>query len=110
MKSVVVPRIRSLLSMKNCLMSFTKEMVKLSYEQMRQLSEIGEGGKLAIKNRDGKVLRPTLKKWHQSQTQKETKSTSILGLQKRSPAPMGNPSPICLQVSSLPLRRPVGRP
>ena len=38
-------------------------MVKLTYEQMRQLSELGDGpGKLTI-TKNGKVLRPTLKKW-----------------------------------------------
>ena len=42
-------------------------MVKLSYEQMRRLAELGEdGGKLTIKNREGKVLRPALKQWNAS--------------------------------------------
>ena len=39
-------------------------MGKLSYEQMRHLAELGDGsGKLTIKNRDGKVLKPAIKKW-----------------------------------------------
>ena len=39
-------------------------MTKLTYEQMRHLAEIGDGpGKHTIKNRDGKVLQPKVKKW-----------------------------------------------
>ena len=39
-------------------------MGKLTYEQMRQLAELGDdGGRVVIKNREGKVLRPALKQW-----------------------------------------------
>ena len=39
-------------------------MVKLTYEQMRSLAELGDDpGKHTIKNRDGKVVRPRVKKW-----------------------------------------------
>jgi len=31
----------------------------LTYEQMRLLSQVGDGGKLTIKGRDGKVIRHT---------------------------------------------------
>ena len=38
--------------------------MKLTYDQMRLLSEIGDPhGKLTIKNTKGHVLRPALKKW-----------------------------------------------
>ena len=40
-------------------------MVKFTYEQMRHLSEIGDGPlKLTVTGKDGKVLRPALKKWN----------------------------------------------
>ena len=45
--------------------------MKLTYEMLRHLSEIDEGGKLVIKNRKGVVLKPALKKW---QSPKETRS------------------------------------
>ena len=39
-------------------------MGKLTDEQMRQLSELGNHpDKITITNRHGKVLRPTMKKW-----------------------------------------------
>ena len=40
-------------------------MPKLTYEQMKVLSESGEdpGGKLIIKNKKGKVLRTRPQKW-----------------------------------------------
>ena len=44
-------------------------MVKLTYEQMRHLSELGNHpDKLTITNRHGKVLRPTMKKWTTAST------------------------------------------
>ena len=42
-------------------------MGKLTYDQMRHLADLGtDGGRLTIKNKKGLVLKPTLKKWHQS--------------------------------------------
>ena len=38
--------------------------MKLTYEQMRSLADIGEGpGKLAIKNKQGHVIHTPLKRW-----------------------------------------------
>jgi hypothetical protein len=43
-------------------------MGKLAYDQMRHLADLGsDGGRLTIKNKKGIVLKPTVKKWHQSQ-------------------------------------------
>ena len=77
--------------------------MKLTYEMLRHLSEIDEGGKLVIKNRKGHVLKPALKKWHQSP--QETRSTSTMVPQRPSHAPMENHSQIYpLRFCSQPLR------
>ena len=71
--------------------------MKLTYEQMRLLSEIGDThGKITIKNNKGHVLRPTIKKWG---NHKETKSMSTPELQRPFHVPMVSHSPICPQVS-----------
>ncbi|NDD65951.1 MAG: hypothetical protein EBZ36_18545 [Acidobacteria bacterium] len=80
--------------------------MKLTYEQMRQLSEIGDGpGKLTI-TKDGKVLRPIQKKWGPSQTTKETGFMCMAARQRPSHALTANHSQTSPQASSLPLRRP----
>ena len=85
-------------------------MVKVTYEQMRRLAKVGDGPQnLSIKNRDGKVLRPTLKKWGLNATPKETKSMCTAGQQKPSPAHTGSPSQTFQRVSSLPLPRRPGK-
>ena len=85
-------------------------MVKLTYEQMRRLAEVGDGPQnLSIKNRDGKVLRPTLKKWGLNATPKETKSMCTAVPPKQNHAPMGNHSPTCLHPSSCALPQRPGR-
>jgi hypothetical protein len=56
--------------------------MKLVYEQLRLLSEIGDAhSKITIKNKKGHVLRPTIKKWGS----KETKSMSTPELLKPLP-------------------------
>ena len=56
--------------------------MKLTYEQMRLLSEIGDAHSgVTIKNKKGHVLRPTIKKWGS----KETKSMSTPELLKPFP-------------------------
>ena len=65
--------------------------MKLTYGQMRLLSEIGDPhGKITIKNKKGHVLRPTIKKWGN----KETKSMSTPELQRPYHVPMVSHSPI----------------
>ena len=81
-------------------------MTKLTYEQMRHLSELGDGpGKLTI-TKDGKVLRPIQKKWGQGQTAKGTGFMSMAVRPRQSHAPTGNRSLTSPQASSSPLRRP----
>ena len=59
--------------------------MKLTYEQMRHLAELGDGeGRITLKNKKGVTLKPTLKKWHQSQTTKETKSMFLEAPQRQS--------------------------
>ena len=53
--------------------------MKLTYEMLRRLSEIDDGGKIVIKNRKGHVLKPALKKW---QSPKETRSKFMVVLRK----------------------------
>ena len=85
-------------------------MVKLSYEQMRMLSEIGDaGGRVVVKNRAGKVLQPALKKWGRNASPKETPSMCMAGQQKPSHAHMGNHLQTCPQVSSSQRPQQVGR-
>ena len=81
--------------------------MKLTYEMLRHLSTMdAAGGKVVLKNRKGHVLKPALKKWHQSP--KETRSTSTMVPQRPSHAPMENHSQTCpLRFCSQPLRRPV---
>jgi hypothetical protein len=75
-------------------------MVKLTYEQMRHLAELGDGGgKMPIKNRKGVTLKPTLKKW-QSQTKMEIGSTSSEVPQKQHHVLSAIPSRICQPASS----------
>ena len=79
--------------------------MKLTYEMLRRLSEIDDGGKLIIKNRSGHVLKSALKKWDQSP--KETRSTSTMVPQRPSHALMENHSQTSpLRFSSQPLQRP----
>ena len=79
--------------------------MKVTYEMLRHLSEIDEGGKLVIKNRKGHVLKPAFKKWHQSP--KETRSTSTMVPQKPSHALTETHSQTYpLSFCSQPLRRP----
>ena len=79
--------------------------MKLTYEMLRRLSEIDDGGKLVIKNRKGHVLKPALKKWHQSP--QETRFTSTMVPQRPSHALMENHSQTSpLRFSSQPLQRP----
>jgi len=71
--------------------------MKLTYEQMRHLAELGDGpGKLTIKNRAGKVLRPALKKW--GEIPKETGYMSSAGPPRQNHAPMGHRSRIYQRV------------
>ena len=85
-------------------------MVKLTYEQMRHLAELGDsGGRLTVKNRLGKVLQPTLKRWGRNESPKETRSMCTAVQPKPSHAPMGNPSPTCQQASCSQLPRRPGK-
>ena len=83
-------------------------MGKLTYEQLRLIATgAPDGGKLVIKNRQGVILRPKIKKWgHPPQ---ETKSMSTEGLLRPSHASMAHPSLTCHPASYLRPRRPVGR-
>lgn len=81
-------------------------MVKLTYEQMRHLAELGDGGKLTVKNREGKVLKPTLKKWGPNANPKATRSTCMEVPQKPNRAPTASHSQTSQQVFSSPLQRP----
>ena len=65
--------------------------MKLTYEQMRLLSEMGDTHSgVTLKNRKGHILRPRIKEWGN----KETKSMSSQELQKPFHAPVVNHSPI----------------
>ena len=67
--------------------------MKLTYEQMRQLSELGgPTTKVVIKNRKGQVIRPREKKWGPSP--QAMKSKSMGGLLRPSLAHSENPSQI----------------
>jgi hypothetical protein len=73
-------------------------MGKLTYEQMRHLAELGDGpGKLTIKNRAGKVLRPALKKW--GEIPRETRSMFSAAPPRQNRAPTGHLSRIYQQAS-----------
>ena len=81
--------------------------MKLTYEQMRLLSEIGDAhSKITIKNKKGHVLHPTIKKWGN----KETKSMSTPELQRPYHVPMVSHSPIYPQVFCSVPPRPRERP
>lgn len=81
-------------------------MGKLTYDQMRHLADLGtDGGRLTIKNKKGVVLKPTLKKWHQSQ--KAMVFTFTAGPPTQPPLLTGNPSLTFQQASSLPRPRPL---
>jgi hypothetical protein len=70
-------------------------MTKLTYEQMRQLSELGDpSGRLTIKDKKGHVLKTPERKWHQSPTTASKSSGTAL-----TPfhAHTGNHSLICLR-------------
>ena len=57
-------------------------MVKFTYEQTRHLSEIGDGPlKLTVTGKDGKVLRPALKKWNPASKPTGCTTLSINGSQ-----------------------------
>ena len=80
-------------------------MTELTYEQMRHLSEIGEAsGRLVLKNRKGVILKKQINKWDLSPL--GTKSTSMVGEQKHTPASMGSHFLTCQPVSSLQHQRP----
>ncbi len=82
--------------------------MKLTYEQMRLLSEIGDThGKITIKTKKGHVLRPSIKKWG---NHKETKSMFTPELQKPYHVPTVSHSPICPPASCSVPPRQVGRP
>ena len=84
-------------------------MGKLTYDQMRHLADLGtDGGRLTIKNKKGLVLKPTLKKWHQSQ--KATAFMFSAGPPTQSHAPSAHPSLTCQPASSSPHLRPRGKP
>ena len=73
--------------------------MKLTYDQMRQLSSIGgPQGKLVIKNKKGHVMKCGLKKWGKT---KETKYMSTEVGQKPSHVPMANLSQTSLHPFSL---------
>jgi hypothetical protein len=81
------------------------QMVKLTYEQMRRLSELGEdGGALNIKNRHGETLKPALKKW--GNPYPTTGYTSMMVRQRPSRAPLASPSQTYPRRSSSQRRRP----
>jgi hypothetical protein len=70
--------------------------MKLTYEQMRLLSEIGDThSKMTIKDKKGHVLRPTIKEWGN----KDEKSMSSPEPQRPFPAPLVSRSPIYPQAS-----------
>ena len=80
--------------------------MKLTYEQMRLLSEIGDAhSKITIKDKKGHILRPTIKKW--GNKDKDVKSMSSPELQRPFYAPMVSHSPIYPQASGL--QRPLLR-
>ena len=83
-------------------------MVKLSYEQMRRLAELGDdGGKLTVKNRQGKVLRPALKQW---KAPPPLGHSSFFGRTEAHPAPVLRCSSVAINGSSdQGLRRCVGK-
>ena len=84
-------------------------MGKLTYEQMRHLADLGsDGGRLTVKNKKGLVLKPTLKKWHQSP--KATVFTFTGAQPTQSHALLAHPSLTYQPASSLPHPRPRAKP
>ena len=104
-KSQLVPEILSRLSMKSCL----SRKMKLTYEQMRLLSEIGDThSNVTIKSRKGHVLRAPIKKWG-NKDGKDGKSMSSPEPQRPFHAPMVSHSPIYPQASCLQHPRLAGK-
>ena len=83
-------------------------MPKLTYEQMRQLSELGAPeGRLVLKNRKGVILKSQLSKWG---SPLETKSTSSAVALRPYHVHLGSHSLTFPQASSLQPRRPRAKP
>ena len=72
--------------------------MKLDYEKLREMAELGHPGKdkMVIKNRKGVVLKPLSLKW---QSPTSTKSMST-GTVQPSSAHMASHSPLCLHLGS----------
>ena len=87
-------------------------MTKLTYEQFRHLASLGDpSGQLTIKNRKGKVVRPTVKTWG-PKTPKENTATHYMSTtepQRQCPVPMASHSQTYQQASSLRPRRPAAK-
>ena len=89
--------------------------MKLTYEQMRMLAQLGPSNdRIVLKNKTGRLLKPPMSKWHQSLAvasslgcAKGTQYTCMGAPQKPSHAPMESRSPTSPPASSLqlPLRR-----
>lgn len=80
--------------------------MKLTYEQMRHLAQLGPStsDRITVKNKKGHVLKPSVHKWHPSL--KETRSTCMVEPQKQSHVHMASPFlTYPPPLSSRPLRR-----
>ena len=75
--------------------------MKLTYDQLRQLSQIGSTeGRIIVKNKKGKILKPPLNKW--DRPQKETRSTCLEVQPRPSHAPTASHFLTCPPASSSP--------
>jgi hypothetical protein len=105
-KSVLLPADLSLESTKICLIYIRKEM-KLTYEQMRMLAQLGPANdRIIVKNKKGNIIKPNIK-WDQNPN--ETRFTSMAAPPRPFLARMENHSLTCLHPSSSPPLRPRGR-
>ena len=83
-------------------------MPKLTYEQMRHLSELGAPeGRLVLENRKGVILKSQLSKWGNPL---ETKSTSTAGAHLPYPVHSGSHFLTCPAPSYLRPQRPQAKP
>ena len=83
--------------------------MKFTYEQLRHLASLGDpSGQLTVKNRKGKVVRPTVKTWGH-ETPKAMHSMSTREPQKQSHAHTAHPLQTYQRASSLQLQRPQGK-
>jgi hypothetical protein len=107
-KSVLLPEDLSLESTKICLIYLGKEM-KLTYEQMRMLAQLGPANdRIIVKNKKGHIIKPNIK-WDQNERLKGTRYSFSAMQPRPSPAPSGSLCPVYQATSSSFRRRGVGK-